>query len=60
MINLTERGLDDPRAAWSPDGQQLAYIAGLDTGLYLWMSATGEVRRLADQGDYGGVTWATK
>jgi Tol biopolymer transport system component len=54
---LTE-AMDDPRAAWSPDGQQLAYSAGGAGGIYLLDPRTGRSRRLSDKGDYGGIAWA--
>ncbi len=54
---LTQGQLDDPRAAWSPDGQRVLYTAGLAGGVYLLPISGGTATQLVAQGDYGGVAW---
>jgi|GEM_PF-1327312 len=51
--------LDDPRAAWSPDGKQIAYVAGLG-GVYLIDLASGQEQRISEQGNFGGITWTSR
>lgn len=55
---LTAQALDDARVAWSPDGTQLAVTNG-SGGITLLDVATAEQRPLTDQGNYGGIAWAT-
>jgi Tol biopolymer transport system component len=55
---LTEPNLDDPRAAWAPDGASIAVVAGSGSGVSLLDVTTGEVRQLTTEGDYGGISWA--
>jgi Tol biopolymer transport system component len=58
--NLTNKGLDDPRAAWSPDGKALLHTAGSAGGVYLLDLATNQERQLTEEGDYGGIAWAAR
>jgi Tol biopolymer transport system component len=55
---LTEANLDDPRAAWAPDGASIAVVAGSGSGVSLLDVNTREVRQLTTEGDYGGISWA--
>jgi Tol biopolymer transport system component len=59
LRKLTNQGIDDPRAAWSPDGGRLAYSVGIASGVMILDVASGQEQRLTDQGDYGGIAWAT-
>ena len=54
---LTHKGLDDPRLAWSPDGKQVAYTNGFG-GVFVLDLATDQARKLTDAGNYGGISWA--
>ncbi len=56
---LTKKGLDDPHGAWGPAGKNIAYINGYG-GVVLLDVVTGAEQRLSDQGDYGGITWASR
>jgi Tol biopolymer transport system component len=60
LRKLTNQGLDDPRAAWSPDGGRVAYTVGIASGVMILDVASGQEQRLTDQGDYGGITWAAR
>ncbi len=51
-------GLDDPRAAWSPDGQQIVYTGTKGGGVYLLDLATGATKQLTDQGRASPISWA--
>ncbi len=55
---LTGANLDDPRAAWAPDGASIAVVAGSGGGVSLLDVATGDIRQLTTGGDYGGISWA--
>jgi len=53
---ITEKALDDPDVAWSPDGQRLAYTNG-QGGVFVVDVVSGETRMLTDRGNYGGISW---
>jgi Tol biopolymer transport system component len=53
----TTQGMDDPRLAWSPDSQQLAYVSSTGGGIALIELATDTIQPWAPRGDYGGITW---
>lgn len=56
LTRLTELLEDEPAAAWSPDGRQLAVAAG--GGLYLVPASGGGAQMLSRQGGRGAVAWA--
>ncbi len=60
LRNLTQKGIDDPLGAWSPDGRRLVYSASGTGGIYLLDWEQGTERRLTDQGDYGGISWRAR
>lgn len=60
LRQLTKKGLDDPRVAWNPAGQSLAYIGGGGGTVKLFDLVNGQERQLTDQGDYGGIAWAPR
>jgi Tol biopolymer transport system component len=57
---VTGLTLDDPRAAWSPDGRSIVYTNGTNGGVYLRNVDSGETRQLTTDGDYGGIAWAPR
>lgn len=59
LHRLSEKGLDDPRAAWSPDGKRLAFLSGT-FGVTLVDLASGKEQHITDQGNFGGISWASK
>ena len=59
LRKLTEEALDDPRAAWSPDGSRVAYVVGTG-GVFVLDVASGSVRPLTERGNYGGIAWAPR
>lgn len=58
LRRLTLKGLDDPRVAWSPDSQRLAYSNGLEGGIFMLEIANGQEQQIAKQGAAGGLAWA--
>lgn len=54
---VTNKGLDDPRIAWSPDSKQIAYTNGYGGVFVLDLASNGE-QMLTEQGNYGGISWA--
>lgn len=56
LTRLTELLEDEPAAAWSPDGRQIAIAAG--GGLYLVSASGGRAQVLSRQGGRGAVAWA--
>lgn len=54
---VTNKGLDDPRIAWSPDGKQIAYTHGYGGVFVLDLDSLQE-QMLTEQGNYGGISWA--
>ncbi len=57
LHRLSQRGLDDPRAAWSPDSKSLAYATG-GGGVTLLNLASNQEHMITQQGNYGGIAWA--
>src|SRR5207244_1713802 len=54
LRRISPRGLDDPRAAWSPDGKTLAYSTG-GGGVTLLDLASNQEHMITQQGNYGGI-----
>lgn len=54
---VTNKGLDDPRIAWSPDGKRIAYTNGYG-GVFVLDLASNAEQMLTEQGNYGGISWA--
>lgn len=59
QLEQIARRLDDPQAAWSPAGDQLAYTLG-EGGVVLLDLARGQQRLLTERGNYGGIAWAPR
>ena len=57
LRRISPRGLDDPRAAWSPDGKTLAYSTG-GGGVTLLDLASNKEHLITQQGNYSGIAWA--
>ncbi len=57
LRRLTNKGLDDPRAAWSPNGRQIAFTTGAAGGIWLMDLANLQMRQISEQGHYGGIAW---
>jgi Tol biopolymer transport system component len=66
QIGLTKRGVSGFASTWSPDGQQLAFLASTKTasmsggqaGAGVWtMNADGKYPRRLAKGDFGSVCW---
>lgn len=55
---VTRKDLDDPRAAWSPDGTRIVFASG-SGGVVLLDLGSGREVVLTDKGDYGGISWAS-
>lgn len=60
LWRVTNLLLDDPRAAWSPDGKALVYSAGPDAGVVVLPLDGGQERQLTEHGNYGGIAWASR
>jgi Tol biopolymer transport system component len=54
---ITQKGLDDPRIAWSPDGKRIAYTNGYG-GVFVLDLASKQEQMITEQGNYGGISWA--
>src|SRR5215213_1806469 len=55
LRRLTAFNADDPRAAFSPDGTQIAIMSG--NGIYLMDRDGRRLRQIASVGGYGGLDW---
>ncbi len=55
LQRVTNKGLDDPRPTWSPDGHSIVYVGGGFGGIYRLDPATKSEHALSKQGYYGGI-----
>ncbi|MBA3945708.1 MAG: PD40 domain-containing protein [Herpetosiphonaceae bacterium] len=55
LQRLTNKGLDDPRATWSPDGHSIVFVGGGFGGIFRIDPATKSEQMLSKQGYYGGI-----
>jgi Tol biopolymer transport system component len=53
---LTQVSADDPSAAWSPDGQYIAFWAG--NGLFVVGADGTGLHQISERGGYGAIDWA--
>ena len=55
LKRLTQLGEDNPAAVWSPDGTQLAILAG--GGVYRMAADGSDFTSLDENGGHGNVDW---
>ncbi|GAC1548296.1 MAG: hypothetical protein NVS2B7_24150 [Herpetosiphon sp.] len=55
LRRFTDKGYDDPRAVWSPDGKAIFFSAGGAGGVYRRELDSKQERQLSKEGDYGGI-----
>ena len=58
LRRLTTVGEDDPNPAWSPDGGQVAFLAG--GGLYVVNADGGGLVKISPNGSSGTLVWARR
>lgn len=60
LRQVTSANLDDPRAAFGPNGERLAYVGGGSGSVVIVDLATDAKVVRTPQGNYGGIAWAPR
>jgi Tol biopolymer transport system component len=55
LRRLTQLGEDNPAPAWSPDGRQIAILAG--GGVYRLNADGGDLTSIDQKGGHGAIDW---